>query len=92
MMNTTKYNSIMQNRVNGFSCINRADFDPTVQRHLDSLKKFLETGNWGDIQFFCEYPYTDVPTTVLMKYAAFKLSADLKSRAKKRENTVDTII
>ena len=47
----------------------REHFDPTSQVHLDSFDVFLKTGNWGAVQFFPELPYSDVPMTVLMKYA-----------------------
>lgn len=53
--------------------VNRQQFDPENRDHLASLQKFLETGNWGATQFYCEYPYTDVPTTVLTKFARHAL-------------------
>ena len=49
--------------------INRQKFDPTNDSHLASFEVFMRTGNWGDIQFFTELPYNEVPMTVLMKYA-----------------------
>lgn len=51
----------------------RVIFDPTNTEHLDSLRTFVNTGSWGKVQFFAEAPYTNVPITVLMKYAAFNL-------------------
>lgn len=50
--------------------VNRTFFDPTNQEHIDSFNVFLKTGNWGDVQFYCEHPYSDVPMTVLMKFAS----------------------
>lgn len=49
--------------------VNRTFFDATSDAHLESFRVFLRTGNWGNVQFYCEHPYTDVPMTVLMKYA-----------------------
>ena len=72
--------AISPNRISTLSKINRVNFDPRKKAHLDSVKKFLETGNWGDVQFYCEYPYTDVPMTVLTKFTAHKLGADLSLR------------
>jgi len=59
----------------------RVPFDPVNPDHLASLKKFLETGSWGSVMFFPEFPYTDVPTYVLSKYASFQLGASRKSNA-----------
>lgn len=56
----------------------RTYFDPANKLHCASLKVYLETGSWGDVQFFPEYPYTDVPTTVLAKFAKFRLKASPK--------------
>lgn len=52
----------------------RVIFNPENQLHVDSLKVFLRTGNWGDYSFFCEAPFTDVPTTVLMAFAQYELN------------------
>lgn len=54
--------------------MHRQHFDPKNPAHLESLKTFVETGNWGEVQFYCERPYTDVPMTVLMKFAKAALS------------------
>lgn len=54
--------------------VNRQHFDPTNAQHVESLKTFIETGNWGEVQFYCEYPFTDVPTTVLTKFVGFQLN------------------
>lgn len=51
--------------------ISRVPFDPSLESHLESFRVFLRTGNWGDVQFYCEHPYTDVPMTVLMKHALY---------------------
>jgi len=50
----------------------RTFFDPSKQSHLDSFDVFLKTGNWGEVQFFCEAPFSDVPMTVLMKFAMYE--------------------
>lgn len=54
--------------------INRQFFDPTNREHLESLRVFIDTGNWGSVQFYCEFPFTDVPMTVLTKFAKHCLS------------------
>lgn len=53
--------------------VNRALFNPENAQHVDSLRTFLRTGNWGEFQFYCEAPYTDVPMTVLMSFAQHQL-------------------
>lgn len=65
--------------------VNRVSFDPSLQSHLDSFDVFLRTGNWGDIQFYCEHPYTDVPMTVLMKFAMYEQSVQRETRAEQLE-------
>lgn len=59
--------------------VNRQHFDPADYDHLESLKTFISTGNWGEIQFFCEFPFTEVPMTVLMKFARHRLNAKRQS-------------
>ena len=54
--------------------IPRQEFNPADASHRESLKNFLETGNWGKIQFFAEPPYLSVPETVLRKMAAKALA------------------
>jgi hypothetical protein len=53
--------------------VKREVFDPSNPQHELSLKQFLNTGKWGDFQFYAEQPYTEVPMTVLVKYAKFIL-------------------
>ena len=53
--------------------IERAEFNPTKKEHLESLREFLDTGNWGKIQFYPEAPYLNVPETVLRKVAHWAL-------------------
>lgn len=65
--------------------INRAKFDPTNPTHLESFKIFLRTGNWGDIQFYSELPYIEVPMTVLMKYAEHKTGVNRESAIERSE-------
>jgi len=54
---------------------NRTTFDPSNGDHLESLRSFINTGNWGTVMFHCEYPFTDVPTTVMMKFTGHILGA-----------------
>ena len=56
----------------------RQIFDPENIEHLTSAQKFINTGSWGNTQFLVEYPYVDVPTTVLMKFAKHSLNAAIK--------------
>lgn len=53
--------------------IERVEFDPLDGDHRDSLREFLDTGNWGKIQFYPEAPYLNVPETVLRKLAHWAL-------------------
>lgn len=53
----------------------RVFFDPKNKAHVSSLKTFLETGRWGDVQFDCEPPFISVPEYVYRKYIAHKLGA-----------------
>lgn len=55
--------------------VKREKFDPTNAAHLESLTAYLRTGNWGDIQFYPELPFIEVPITVLTKFAAHHLKA-----------------
>lgn len=59
--------------------VKREKFDPTNQAHLDSLAAYLRTGNWGDIQFYPELPFIEVPITVLTKFAMHHLKAKPES-------------
>lgn len=62
----------------------RVSFDPTNEEHCASLKAFLETGNWGKVMFHAEYPYSDIPTYVLAKYASHNLNAHRLTSAEKQ--------
>lgn len=53
--------------------VNREIFDPTNEAHIESFKIFLRTGNWGDVQFYPEVPYTEAPATVMAKYSRHAL-------------------
>ncbi len=74
--------------------VQRETFDPSDGRHIESFRTFLETGNWGEIQFHVEAPYTDVPMTVLMKFAQYTEGVSRETEAarcwriSRRENTV----
>jgi hypothetical protein len=63
----------MLNRVLATPLVPRTTFDPKNKEHRASLKKFLDTGSWGSIQFFPEEPYVTVPETVLRKFALHNL-------------------
>lgn len=62
----------------------RVMFDPSLQSHLDSFDVFLKTGNWGSIHFLVETPYTDVPMTVLMKFAMYNQSVTRETEAERQ--------
>lgn len=64
--------------------LRREYFDPKNAAHVASLKIFIKTGNWGEIQFFPEQPYENVPTTVLMKYAEHNLKVQSKDTVAKK--------
>lgn len=57
------------------SRVPRTEFDPTNGDHLASVRTFLATGNWGQIQFYPEAPYVSVPETVFRKLANWALQA-----------------
>jgi hypothetical protein len=59
--------------------VRREIFDPANPLHLESFKIFLATGNWGAVQFQPEAPYTEVPMTVVMKYAQYTLNVTMES-------------
>jgi len=48
--------------------VRRETFDPKDKDHLKSLSNFVHTGNWGEIQFHVEQPFTTVPATVMDKF------------------------
>jgi len=48
--------------------VRRETFNPKNKDHLKSLSKFVHTGNWGEIQFHVEQPFTNVPATVMDKF------------------------
>ena len=67
-------NAQFSSRVLSEHQVRRESFDSNNKEHRASLKKFLETGNWGDVQFFTEYPYVTVPETVFRKFALAMLT------------------
>ena len=72
-----EYTSAQRNtgsRVLNTPMVRREPFDPNNNEHRDSLKKFIETGNWGEVQFFAEYPYVTVPETVFRKFSLAMLA------------------
>jgi hypothetical protein len=70
---TTSADMLGQSGILRNARIERYEFDPTKAAHLDSLRNYLLTGNWGDIMFYTEAPYLNVPETVLRKTADWAL-------------------
>ncbi len=62
-----------QSRVLHANQVRREHFDPRNKEHQRSLKTFLNTGNWGTVQFFAEHPYVTVPETVMRKFCLHHL-------------------
>ena len=62
-----------QSRILKSAQVRREEFNPKNKEHLKSYQKFLKTGNWGDVQFHCEFPYVTVPETVSRKFANYTL-------------------
>jgi hypothetical protein len=58
--------------------VHRERFNPIDEKHLKSYQKFLSTGNWDGVQFYCEFPYTTVPETVSRIFATHQLNSLLK--------------
>lgn len=65
--------------------VERHFFDPTNTQHLRSLDTFLKTGNWGDVQFYPELPFVEVPITVLTKFALHERKVEIESSAERQE-------
>jgi hypothetical protein len=65
--------------------VERVVYDPSNEAHNDSLDTYLVSGNWGKIQFFPELPFSEVPITVLTKYARYMrdVRAETKDERKK---------
>ena len=61
----------------------RETFDPKNRKHLKSLETFLRTGSWGDVSFYVEAPFTDVPATVLTKFAMSKLNVEAETASER---------
>lgn len=64
--------------------VERQLFDPTNPDHLESLDTYLRTGNWGEVQFFAELPYVEVPITVLMKFAMYERGVSAETEAERQ--------
>jgi len=58
----------------------RTFFNPADPLHCASLKHFMEHGSWT-VQFYPEFPYTEVPMTVFAKFAEYHLKVKTKSSA-----------
>ncbi len=71
----------MSDILNQARLIQREIFNPKLKRHVDSLKVFLRTGNWGAVQFYPEVPYIEVPMTVMVKYLRHSLKIDVETAA-----------
>lgn len=74
-----KYDSVTLSR----AMPTRVMFNPKNKKHRESVKKFLETGKWGDVLFQPEYPHVEVPMTVLMKLAEYHLGIEQSRFIKK---------
>jgi hypothetical protein len=75
----------MPNSFNRTKLVEREAFDPLNPVHIESLEVFIRTGNWGSVQFYTELPYTDVPMTVLMKFAQHHLGVVRESAEERSE-------
>lgn len=64
----------MSSILNRVHLVTRQIFDPENEQHIDSLKHYLRTGNWGEIQFYAELPFIEVPATVITKYTEHTLN------------------
>jgi hypothetical protein len=70
--------------------VNRELFDPTDASHVASLMVFLQTGDWGEMQFYPELPYIEVPMTVLTKYACHTLGVQREGQAEREARLAAT--
>lgn len=59
--------------------VERQYFDPTNPKHLESMDTFLKTGNWGEVQFYAELPFVEVPITVLTKFAMYERGVSIET-------------
>jgi hypothetical protein len=73
----------MPDILNKSTLVVREDFDPTEAAHVESLKVFLRTGNWGDVQFYPQLPFIEVPMTVLFAYTSHVLGVERESDSEK---------
>ena len=78
-MNYTEETTRLQARyLNSIKVIRREVFHVKNKEHLQSFKQYLETGTWGDVQFFAEGEHITVPETVMRKYSKSMLNKALK--------------
>lgn len=75
----------MPDILNKSTLVVREDFDPTNAAHVESLKVFLRTGNWGDVQFYPQLPFIEVPMTVLFAYTSHVLDVERETDVEKAE-------
>jgi len=52
----------------------REEFTPSKREHVETYRRFLDTGSWGNMQFHIEYPYQSVAETVVNKFALYATS------------------
>lgn len=79
----------MSNILKRVELVKRETFDPANAEHIESMRVYVRTGNWGNVQFYPEVPYIEVPMTVLMKYAAFSLGVS-REDSSEREARLST--
>lgn len=71
----------MSDILNQARLVQREYFNPELDRHVESLRVFLATGNWGEVQFYPEVPFIEVPMTVMMKYLRHALNVQHETAA-----------
>jgi hypothetical protein len=69
--------------LNRVTKVDRQIFDPANEKHVTSLAEYLRTGNWGEIQFYPELPFVEVPISVLTKFARYQLNVIEESAEEK---------
>ena len=72
--------SAVSSRILSSTGISRVKFDPANQEHLLSVKSFLETGRWGDVNFLVSQPFTNVPSMVQHMLCTYALEKFLNAK------------
>jgi hypothetical protein len=57
--------------------LQREIFDPKNPAHLESYRRFLMTGNWGNLRFHIEIPHNTVTETVTSRFCIEQLNSIL---------------